>query len=424
MRFNWKPPKIFYGWWIVAACFLIALYTGGVLFFGFTAIFEPIADEFGWSYAQISLAASLRGLELGLLAPLVGIFVDRWGPRKLVIGGVITVALGLMLLSRTTSLGMFYVAFGVVAVGVSATASTVLMTAVANWFHRRIGIATGIVSSGFGFGGILVPVIVRLIDLYEWRMTMVIFAMGILAVGLPLSLLIRHKPEQYGYLPDGEKSAAVLVDNNLASAQTVEVNIGVKEILKSRTFWHIALSLTFQVTAVMAVITHVMPYLSSRSIGRSVSGLVATAIPLLSIGGRLGFGWLGDRVDKRWVTAGILIMTALGLLCFEYIAAERTWLLVPFLILFGIGFGGNMPMRVALLMTYFGIRNFGTILGFLLGTIALLSMAGPPLAGLVFDNWGSYQGVWLVFAGLTLASTVIIATMPAAKNCMPILADD
>ena len=79
MRLNWRPSSVFYGWWIVGACFLIALYMGGVIFYGFTAIFEPIANEFGWSYTQISLALSLRGLEIGLLAPLIGLLVDRWG---------------------------------------------------------------------------------------------------------------------------------------------------------------------------------------------------------------------------------------------------------------------------------------------------------------------------------------------------------
>ncbi len=415
-RLNWKPPRVFYGWWIVAASFLIATYTGGVIFYGFTAIFEPIASEFGWDYAQISLAASLRGLEIGLLAPLVGILVDRLGPRRLVFSGVIISGLGLILLSRTTSLGMFYGAFAVLAIGVSASTSAVLMAAVANWFRRRVGIATGIAVSGFGFGGIFIPAIVRLIDLYEWRTTMFIFALGIWVIGLPLSLLIRHKPEQYGCLPDGEENSAVVTDNSLAQTQTVEVDIGVKQVLKSRTFWHITLALTFQITAVMAVITHVMPYLSSKGITRSVSSLVATTLPLLSIGGRLGFGWLGDKFDKKRVAVGSFIMTVLGLLCFEYTSTGWAWLLVPFLILFGISLGGNMPLRVSLLMEYFGRSNFGTILGFMLGTIALVSMAGPPFAGWVFDNWGSYQGAWLAFAGLTVMGVVIVATTPPVST--------
>ena len=97
---NWKLPRIFYGWWIVAGCFLVSSLTGGYIVLGFTAFFEPIAYEFGWSYAQISLAASLRGAEMGLLAPIVGFIVDRWGPRRIMFGGITIIGLGLVFLRQ------------------------------------------------------------------------------------------------------------------------------------------------------------------------------------------------------------------------------------------------------------------------------------------------------------------------------------
>lgn len=413
---KWKPPRVFYGWWIVGACFLIALYTGGAIFYGFTAYFEPIANEFGWSYAQVSFAASLRGLEVGLLSPFLGILADRWGPRRLIFAGVVIAGLGLLLFSRTTSLGMFYGSFALLTIGVSACTSAVLLTAVANWFRRRVSLATGIAVSGFGFGGFLIPVMVRLIDLYEWRMAMVILALGLLAMGLPLSLLVRHKPEQYGYLPDGEVSGTVIVGEASVPAETNEVEFSAKQALKSRTFWHITLALMPQFMALMALITHVMPYLSSVGIARSMSSLVATGIPLLSIGGRLSFGWLGDKFNKRWITVGALTVMSLGLLCFEYSSAKWTWPLVPFLIFFGIGYGGGVTMRASLLSEYFGRSSFGANFGFLLGIQYLAGMAGPPLAGWVFDHWGSYQGVWLAFAGLTIMGAIIMALTPTVST--------
>ena len=123
--------KIFYGWWIVLACFLISFYVGGAIFFGFTAFFEPIREEFGWSYTQISLATSLRGLEMGIFAPLIGFLVDRFGARKLVFYGTIAVGLRLILLSLTQSLAMFYASFLLIAFGAGGCASVVFMTAVA-----------------------------------------------------------------------------------------------------------------------------------------------------------------------------------------------------------------------------------------------------------------------------------------------------
>lgn len=409
---NWKRYKVFYGWWIVAACFGVALYIGGIVIFGFTAIFEPVANEFGWSYAQISFAASLRGLEMGLLAPLMGLLVDRWGPRQLMFGGVILIGLGLTLLSRTTSLGMFWGVFALIAIGMSACVGTVMMTAVSNWFRKKLGIAAGIVLSGFGFSGLLIPGVVRLVDTYDWRTAMVIFGVGMWVIGLPLSLLLRRNPEQYGYLPDGEASSTVTVDESLTLTQTAEEEIGPRQALTSRAFWHIALALMCQMLVVMAVITHVMPYLSSIGITRSTSSLIAMGIPLVSIGGRLGFGWLGDKFDKRRVATVGFAMMGLGLLFFGYVANGGMWLLVPFFIFFGVGYGGLVIMRVTLVREYFGRSRFGTIHGFTIGVMMLGNLIGPPLAGWVFDNWGSYQGIWFVFAGLVIVALIIMATTP------------
>lgn len=155
--------KIFYGWWVVISCALIGLYVGGVVFFGFTAFFLPIKEEFGWSHAQISLAVSLQGAEMGIFAPLVGFLVDRFGPRKLIIWGIITVGSGLLLLSRTQTLLMFYVSFLLVSFGAGGCTAVVLTTAVANWFHKKIGIAMGLMGAGIGGGGLVVMLLPYLI---------------------------------------------------------------------------------------------------------------------------------------------------------------------------------------------------------------------------------------------------------------------
>jgi len=404
-----RSHKVFYGWWIVSASFLIALYVGGVVFYGFTAIFEPIANEFGWSYTQISLAASLRGLEMGLFAPVAGIITDRWGPRRVIFSGVIITAAGLILLSTTTSLGMFYGAFVLIAIGMSACIMTVPMTAITNWFQTKIGIASGIALCGFGLGGLLVPVIVKLIDVYEWRMTITILAIGMVVMVLPLSLVFRHKPEQYGYFPDGQVQHCATYHNGSLSQ-----DMKTMQALKSGTFWHLALAFTYHMMVTSATITHIMPYLSSIGVGRLMSSLVATAIPLTSIGGRLGLGWLGDKVDRRLVATRAFTMMGFGLLCLGYVSTTDMWLLVPFLLLFGIGYGGSTALRPSLGREYFGRINFGTIFGLIIGIGGLGSIIGPTAAGWVYDNFGSYQGIWFVFAGLAIVAVISMLTIPVS----------
>ncbi len=413
-----KKCKVFYGWWIVGAVFLISAYAFGVILFGFTAIFEPIANEFGWSYAQVSFAASIRGLEAGLIAPLLGFLVDRWGPRRLIFAGAIIIGLGLLLLGSITSLMTFYGIFFLIALGLSTCTGVIPMAVVGNWFRRRVSIATGIVVSGVATGGLLVPLVSRIIDMYEWRTAMVILGLGAWVIILPLSLLVRHKPEQYGYLPDGDVNGKPVSSEGLSSPQTTEADIGVKQALKSRVFWHITLGTACHFFVINTVITHVMPYLSTVGIARSTSSLVASAIPLTSLLGRLSFGWLGDRFDKRRLTAVGFVLTSLGMLFFNYVATAGTWMLVPFIIFLGIGYGGPVPMVVALLREYFGRFRLGTILGFTMGVAWLGSIAGPPLAGWVFDSFGSYQGAWFAFAGLVIVGMVGFLTIPSVGNAM------
>jgi len=353
---------------------------------------------------------------IGLASPLMGLLVDRWGPRKLIFGGVIISFLGFILLSRITSLAMFYVAFILISIGYTTCSGLVMVTAVANWFRRNIAMASGIAATGFAMGGLLVPLVTILVDTFGWQKAMVSIGLGMLLIPLPLSLLVRHRPEEYGYLPDGDDSSTTVVSTSLPSVKNTEVNITVKQALKSRAFWHMAVGLMFQFVALNAVIVHIMPYLSSIGIARSTSSLAVSAITVTSVCGRLSFGVLGDRVDKRRITAASFALTTLSLFFFGYVGSGGVWLLVLFLVFFGIGSGGQFTMMAPLLTEYCGRRRFGTIYGFLSAIMWLGGTIGPPLAGWVFDKWSSYQGIWFALAGLGVVAVVIMASTPPAGN--------
>lgn len=402
---------IFYGWWTVFACFLIAFYVGGALFYGFTAFFEPIVEEFSWSYTQVSIAFSLRGLEMGILAPIMGFLVDRFGPRKLIFSGTFIAGFSLILLGLTNSLFMFYSAFILLALGTSGCASTVLLTTIAHWFRRNVGKAMGIVVCGFGAGGILIPLIVWLIDLYQWRTALIILGLGMWALGIPLSFVIRHRPEQYGYLPDGEVPAEPNLSNK---GHHREEGGNFREVLKSRNLWKIGVAEAIRQMISMAVITHVMPYLSSIGMSRASAAFVATSIPLFSIIGRFGFGWLGDIFDKRYVLVVLYCLFGMGTLAFSHIHIK--WLIFPFLLLFSPAFGGTVSLRGAIVREYFGRVYFGRLLGIIIGMSAIGGVIGPSAAGWTFDNVGSYQPVWLSFAGTTVIAIVLLLRIKTPRQ--------
>lgn len=332
------------------------------------------------------------------------------------LGGAILAGLALIIVSRSYSLGIFYAIFALLALGMTAVSPTVTMTTVANWFHRKVGTATGIMHSGVGFSGLMVPVVVILIDSLGWRTAMVILGLCLLILISPLTFLVRQRPEQYGLLPDGESNIPPIYSENSPDVESVSKDVTAREAVRLRAFWHIALAMMFQIMLVSAVITHMLPYLGSVGLGRSTASLVASAVPLSSVLGRLSFGWLSDRIDRRRIMAVGYAMMSVGLLFLTFAATGNPGLLVPFVALFSIGFGGNAIVRAAIIREYFGRRSFGTIHGFIMGVAVIGHLSGPPIAGWVFDTWSSYQGIWLVFVVLALFSLGLIATVPNPKR--------
>ena len=395
--------KIFYGWWVVISCALIGLYVGGVVFFGFTAFFLPIKEEFGWSHAQISLAVSLQGAEMGIFAPLVGFLVDRFGPRKLIIWGIITVGSGLLLLSRTQTLLMFYVSFLLVSFGAGGCTAVVLTTAVANWFHKKIGIAMGLMGAGIGGGGLVVMLLPYLIRQFQWRTTIIILALGMLAVCIPLGIMVRNRPEQYGDVPDGNSSASPV---HPTESPDKGIEMDFKQALKNKSFIYLNIAELIRLTAIPAVILHVMPYLDSIGISEGISGFIAGAIPLFGIAGRLGFGWLSDKMSKRYVLAITFGLLSIGTLSFAY--AQAVWPIFVFLFCFPLGHGGSMVLRGAIVRDFFGRASFGKLIGIILGAGAVGGIIGPTLGGWVFDVTGSYYTVWILMSALTALAIVMI----------------
>ena len=328
-------------------------------------------------------------------------------------GSIITF-IGFLLLSRVDSLTMFYISFVILAVGLSTTGGTVLMTPIANWFRRRVGIAMGIVASGFGLGGLLVPIVTVLIDSFEWRMAMIVVGIGMLLIVLPLSFLVRHKPEPYGYEPDGER-VELSNENNMRNSQSIsELNVTIQQALRSRIFWQLGFALMCQGFIVGAILTHTMPYLSSLGIDRTTSSIIALIIPLTSVAGRLGGGWLAMRYGSRLIFSAGFILMAIGILIFAYISNQIMWLIIPFVITFSIGWGCSVTSRLSLIRESFGRSNFGKIMGFVSGIMMIGHVTGAPLAGWVYDTWDSYQGAWLVYSAIALLATLLVYTIPSS----------
>jgi MFS family permease len=405
--------RLFYGWWIVAACFLVTMWGAGTFYYGFTAFFKPIKEEFQWGATVTSVAFALRGMESGIADLFVGFLTDRFGPRKVMQIGIIVLGSGFILLGFVNSLWSFYAAVSIIALGLTGCIALVSMTAVANWFVRKRSRALGLLMAGAGAGGLLVPLITWSINLSGWRATAIILGIATWALCLPLSLVVRHKPEQYGYLPDGD-----LPDNDppgesipqLGEARRDQAGYeySAKEALKTSAFWRLALAYTIVFIGLNGIVPHLIPFLTSRDVGFSdgTAALMVTLMTVSSIAGRLGFGWLGDYIPKRYVLTIAFSLQAAAILIFAY--SRSLWQVLLFICLFGPSYGGSIPLRAAIQGDYFGRRAFGSIQGILMAITTIGGAVSPIFAGAIYDATGSYRTAFLVIGLIAAASIPMI----------------
>jgi len=382
-----------------------------VVWWGFTAFFDPLIAKFGWSYTAISVAASLRGVEVGLVDIAAGFLLDRFGSRRIIFGGSLLVSAGYFLLSRVGSLSGFYAAYLLVCIGGTSLSNVVFFSLVSRWFRKRLGLAMGISAMGFGAGGFAVPVIVRLLDVLGLSLTFVVLGLAALVVGGVLALFVRNRPEDVGSGPDGtplrSDAGSPASVHALAGGQDAgKAGFTFKEAISTQAVWIVTAVGVVNVFCVSIVTTHVMPYLGSAGYSRQYAGLVAMMIPVMSILGRVGAGWLSDLVSRKIVLLLAVLGECVAVVLFMYV--RMTFLLIPFLIFFGFSWGGIAILRAVILREYYGTACIGSLIGLCLGLGQLGSISGPLFAGWIFDTTGSYTVAFTVTASLLLAAAPLV----------------
>jgi len=388
---------------------LIHIWGAGTFFYSFTAFFNPLVEEFGWSYAATSLAASIRSIEGGIASPLVGLAVDRFGARRLLFLGSIVSAIGFALFSQINSLASFYLVFLFLSIGSSFLFPVPGWTAVAGWFVRKRGTALGVVSAAIGLGGGLVYVANVLIAFYGWRTALVIIAIGMFVVGIPCSFVVRHRPEPYGLAPDGDMAPTFQnggAERSAAGVAKLDEDFSFGKAIRTQAYWAIALAMIVSGASVHAVVVHVMPHLISAGFTREKASLAAALIVFVSIVGRFGMGWLSTWVDSRKLLALGFVLQGLGLMFLA--GAKNVLWIVIFIATFGPGYGGVITLRLTMQAQYFGRQAFGIIQGSFMAVMMVGTISSPLLAGMCYDHFGSYRLAWLVIAAFNAAVIPLI----------------
>ena len=393
--------RIYYGWWVVGGAFLLLLSAVGTHFYGFPVFFDVMVRDMGWARTQAALALTIGTLVAGATGVLVGWLIHRIGLRQVMVPGTIIAGIGFFLLRTISEPWQFYLYYGVIiSLGIAGIGVISSMTAVEAWFDRGKSTALGIATTGIGAGGVIMPLLVGwLISKYDWRTACVGMAGILIVVGIPVSAGIMRRPMER------QVARGRVGQHGLGAGDT-----SVGQALRQKSFWFISISAMLWYWAYTIGLTHQVAFAVDMGIDRVAAAGAVSMLCAFSIPARVGFGKLGDVIDKRYV-----VMMATGLHAVAFIVLLKTTnltMLYLYSALMGIGTGGLTPILPGLIADYFGRRQFGAIYGALEMVTVLGGMIGPVYGGWIYDASNSYHLAFISGIVIALLAVVLVYLAP------------
>ena len=380
------------------------LFVGFGVAYSFAAFFTSLRDEFDATRSDISLVFALTGFLYFALGAFSGPLADRIGPQRIVLAGMVLIAVGLLAASAAQELWQVYLTYSLcVGVGVGL-AYVPAVGAVQRWFIRQRGKASGLAVAGIGAGTLCVPLLsAGSIDALGWRETYLVLACLTVALGVPAAFLIEHSPERRGLRPDGDPGGGTTA--TAASGPTL------RDAVRSRPFQLLYLASFATSIGIFTPFAHLAPYARDEGFSDGFGALLVGLIGVGSTAGRLVLGSSADKVGRRLALG--LTFLAMGAALAWWLAATQGWSLVAFALLFGVAYGGFVALVPALTADYFGGKSMGAILGWLYTAAAFGALIGPVLAGAVYDARDSYTLPIVLAVVMNVAAAGCIVLMPS-----------
>ncbi len=397
-----KRPRVFYGWLIVFVSAVGFFLGPPLLVFSFSVFFKPLVMDFHASRASVSFAFSLLNLVGALSIPCTGMIIDRFGAKRVILA--FTLLYGLALCSAPWvggSLWQLYLFFAILGVALaSGPAPVPYAVVVSHWFNRHRGLALALSMMGIGIGSVVVPILAqRLITLFGWRTAFALFGGAVLLLPLPvIAALLQNDPEQRGLRPDGDEK-----DQLSPLPPQDKQGSSWREIWHSPTFWVLICTFSLAGASVHGALLHMSAILTDRGMTVERAAMATSLVGAAVIIGRLGSGYLLDRLFAPRVAIIFYGATALGIamLC----AGINGNLALVAAFLAGLGMGAEVESMGYMISRYFGLIAFGTAYGFAFGAFMISGSAGVLLMGAGYDRFHSYT---VPLAGLCVAMVLAL----------------
>jgi len=399
--------RLFYGWWMMARLGVLRSLSGGLHIFGFSVFFLPITRDLGLSRAATSLIFSVSKVEGAFEGPVAGQFIDRLGPRAVIIAGCLLAGTGYLLLSQTRSFVTLLVVYTfIITIGIGSGFQQAPMALANNWFFRRRALAMALISSAVSLGGaLLTPLLVMGVHGLGWRPAAMLAGLTFLAVGLPVAWGLRSTPESVGLTPLGQEVPSGWEAHAPPGNEAHDFSVG--EAMRSAAFWILVLGSILRLFGFNAILVHFIPILVWKGIAEPTAGLYLSALASLGILMHPLMGWLADRWPKPRVLALGMASGGVALLILLYGGSGILWLVLPLF----VPVEALFPVTWATVGEFFGRRRFATVRGLVTMFVALGPVTGPVFAGRVYDTSGSYTLALQVFIVFFFLSAVVFGML-------------
>ncbi len=401
-------------WWLVIAGCVTHAVSTGFSYFGMSAFFPSIEREFGWSRTAISGAFSLARMESGFLGPFEGYLTDRLGARRIMFIGVGICVLGFFALSWVNSLPMLYVVIvlGIV-LGSSLGYYVPISVLVARVFYEKRSLAFGIFRMGPGLSGPLVPVVGWMIGLWGWRIAAVISGCILMVVGFPLACVISRISQAHERAP--KQPAELNTQQRKLRKRSSDPQFTLSEALRASAFWTYSIAMGLRHMVTEGVSVHFVILLVDRGWSTTAASTLLGVSTLIGTPARLGMGWLGDLLDKRRLTIGLLSALSVSVLLMG--STPEALIFTPCMVIYSLAYGGLAALQEPLRADYFGTRAFASIQGVSRSVTTVGTFMGPMLAGFLYDVTRSYAIAFAIFAVVSLLAMGFMFVTKAPAVC-------
>jgi MFS family permease len=409
---SYASPRIFYGWWIVAAAFINLFFATGILFYGFPVFYPAFVSSLGFTRAQVTQGFLLGFLLLGVPFGLcTGALIDRIGARWVILPGAVLIGISLVLMGNITKLWQYETLCLLIVVGYTLSGPIANQVLVAQWFQEQRGRAMGYAYLGLGLGGVVAPWSANhLIRSFGWRSALEINGVATLLILLPVGFWItRSAPSDMGLLPDGATSGNT-IHRRAASS------VGVIAALKTWNFWLLTIGSACVIGAVNTIIQHFIFFLTDQGYSKAAASRFLSGLLISSLAGRVLVGYLADRRMKKNIMAFFYLLIG-GSIPLLYLSREPV-AAIAFIIVFGFSMGADYMLIPLVTAECFGIQSLGKLLALIIMGYSIGQWIFPWLAGRIFDVYRSYNLAWAVVASAGVLGAVaiyMVRTRPSSQ---------